>query len=490
MSEEHKILVSARNLDEPDGRRAGIFFILLAAGVVMAVLGLLALTGWGMGRHMLASFGTNLIPMAPVTAVLFLLYGLAVCRRALAPLSFLTFQISVAVGCLAGLVAFLLLVLSCFNIHNSFEHFGLNIAESVGGAHIGHMSPVTSFCFLLASMSFLASLPRSVFRRWRANLALGSAVVLLGICFIFLLPYLFGSPLLYGGTFIPPAFSTILSFTMLGMALMILDRQTRGSPAGKSITIFNFIMIFLFLATGIVAAGYIYYRHLENDYSNEVGRKLSAVAELKVGELVQWRKERLMDGSIIFKNPSFSNLARRFFEKPEDEDAQRRLLVWLDKYPMSGIYNQVRLFDAQGVCRLVRPAGKPEPCSVIVKNAADVQRSGRMFIQDFYLNDKDQRIYLALMVPVLDELDTGHPLGVLVLRIDPMSYLYPLIQRWPTSSPSAETLLLRKEGNDVLFLNDLRHRANTALTMRFPLDRTEVPAVKAALGQTGIMPGM
>ena len=432
--------------------------------------------------------------MAPATAVLFLLFGLSVCCRTLAPLSVRTFQISMTVGCFSGLVAFLVLVLSCFNIHPSFEHFGLNISESGESIRIGRMSPVTAFCFLIASASFLASLPYSVFRRWRISLALGSAGVLLGICFIFLLPYLFGSPLLYGGTFIPPAFSTILAFTMLGLALMILDRRVRGffdgSPAGNPITAFHFIMIFLFLATGIVGVGYTYYRHIENDYCNEVGRKLSTVAELKAGELVQWRKERLMDGSIIFNNQAFSILVRRFFEKPADEDAQHQLLDWLGKYPACGIYNQVRLFDAQGVCRLVLPAGQAEPSSIIVKNAAEVQRSGRVLIQDFYRNDKDQRIYLALMVPVIDESDTDHPLGVLVMRIDPMSYLYPLIQHWPMSSPTAETLLLRKEGNDVLFLNDLRHRAKTALNMHFPLDRTEVLAVKAVLGQTGIMPGV
>jgi len=40
----------------------------------------------------------------------------------------------------------------------------------------------------------------------------------------------------------------------------------------------------------------------------------------------------------------------------------------------------------------------------------------------------------------------GRPLAVLVLRSDAASYLYPLIQSWPTPSRSAETLLIRREG--------------------------------------------
>lgn len=73
--------------------------------------------------------------------------------------------------------------------------------------------------------------------------------------------------------------------------------------------------------------------------------------------------------------------------------------------------------------------------------------------------------------------------------IDPENYLYPSIERWPTLSRTAETLLVRRDGNDVLFLNELRFQKNTALSMRFPLTRTELPAVKAALGQVGIVEG-
>ena len=48
-----------------------------------------------------------------------------------------------------------------------------------------------------------------------------------------------------------------------------------------------------------------------------------------------------------------------------------------------------------------------------------------------------------------------------------------MIESWPTPSASAETLLVGKEETDVLFLNNLRHRANTALSLRYPLHRDQ-----------------
>jgi PAS domain S-box-containing protein len=64
-----------------------------------------------------------------------------------------------------------------------------------------------------------------------------------------------------------------------------------------------------------------------------------------------------------------------------------------------------------------------------------------------------------------------------------------MIQRWPTPSRTAETLLVRRDGHDALFLNELKFQTNTALKLRIPLESTNVPAVKAALGQQGIVEG-
>ena len=469
-------------------------FVLLAAGIITAALGFVALLGWVLGLPLLASFGTGRMPMAPSTAVLFLLFGAAICSRARTPLSDRAFRISRVAGGLLALVALLLFVLSSLNIHPDLEHFGANITGTVGGAGTGHMSPVSAFCFLLAVVSFLASLSRSATRRWRITLALGSAGVLLGTAYIFLLAYFFGTPLLYGGNFIPPALNTLLALSTMALALLVLASRAGGlpgrAPATGDRTAWHFFLIFVVLTVGIVTTAYIYYRSHEQAYRVEVERQLSAITDLKVGELTQWREDRLGDAAIFSKNPSFTALVRRFFAQPADADAQRQLQDWLGKYTALDDYDQVRLLDTQAVTRLSLPGGLNPASSNTVRATAEALRSGQITIQDFYRHEHNQRVYLSVQVPILDESDTNRPLGVLVLRMDPTKYLYLFIQRWPTPSKSAETLLLRREGNEVLYLNDLRHQSNAALALRLPLTRTVVPAVTVALGQTGIMPGV
>jgi len=65
-----------------------------------------------------------------------------------------------------------------------------------------------------------------------------------------------------------------------------------------------------------------------------------------------------------------------------------------------------------------------------------------------------------------------------------------LLKKWPTPSRTAETLLIRRDGNDVLFLNDLKFQKDAALNLRIPLNNRNVPAVEAALGKEGIVEGI
>ena len=125
-----------------------------------------------------------------------------------------------------------------------------------------------------------------------------------------------------------------------------------------------------------------------------------------------------------------------------------------------------------------------------MKHARDAYQSGQVALQDFYRSDFDNAVRLALLIPILDEGALHRSIGVIVLRIDPSYYLYPFIKRWPSPSRTAETLVVRREGNEVVFLNELRFQQNTALALRAPLSQVTMPAVQAALGKEGVIEGI
>ena len=250
------------------------------------------------------------------------------------------------------------------------------------------------------------------------------------------------------------------------------------------------ILIFIILTLGIVTTGYLYYRNYEKHFRTGVEQQLSSIAELKADELVDWRKERLSDAATFYKNSAFSTLVRRCFKNPQDMEAKGHLRSWIGQVQSASQYDRVFLLDARGVERMSVPDTPELVAPHLLQQAPEILRSGKVVFLDFHRDVPDGPIHLAVLVPILDGQDTSRAIALLVLRIDPEKYLYPFINRWPTPSRTAETLLVRRDGNYALFLNELRFKKNTALTLRASLvENLEMPAVQAALGHEGIVEG-
>ena len=251
-----------------------------------------------------------------------------------------------------------------------------------------------------------------------------------------------------------------------------------------------FILILVLLTLGIVAGGSYSYRNIKRNSRAEVERELNAIADLKVNELARYRQERLGDGAVFYKNVAFSALVRRHFEHPNDLEAQDQLRAWLGHIQAAFQYDRVMLLDPQYSKKMIVPDGPEQSTSFVSPTSSEGLRSGKIVFEDFYWNDVNQRIYLKILVPVLDEAHNDRVIGILALRIDPETHLYPYINRWPAPSRTAETQIIRRDGNDALYLNELKFQKNAALHLRIPLGSKDVSAVKAVLGQEGIVEGV
>jgi PAS domain S-box-containing protein len=270
--------------------------------------------------------------------------------------------------------------------------------------------------------------------------------------------------------------------TEAGAKTLALETQARRSLA-------VFLLIFVLTAAGIAAVGYLSYQNYERQFRAQVENQLSSIAELKVDELQDWRYERLADAGLLYQDSAFSEQVQRYLENPADVQAQATLQSWLDKYQAYEQYDRVFLLDADGVERISSPAA-PEPVAAhLVQEIAAVLSAGQVAFLDFHRDAADGPIYLSLLVPIYAAQD-NRPLGLVVLRIDPNASLYPYLQEWSVPSASAEILLVRREGAEVVFLNELRFQAGAALELRFPLEDTRLPAVRAVLGREGIVEGI
>jgi signal transduction histidine kinase len=246
------------------------------------------------------------------------------------------------------------------------------------------------------------------------------------------------------------------------------------------------------VAAGLVCAGAAFFSRQRAQIQLRAERELEAIADLKVRQLVNWRRERFSDAASLMHNPLNVLRVEAFLDTPLPADRGDDLRAWLETLRASNDYLDVVLVDRHCEVRLSVGEDRPQIGPYARANIAAVLRMGEPLLSDFHRAENVGIVHLDFYVPLLSPADTptGQScIGVLLFRIDPQRFLYPLIQTWPTPSTTAETLLVRRDGDHVLFLNELRHRRGTALNFRLSLKRPNLPAALAVQGIERTFPG-
>jgi PAS domain S-box-containing protein len=246
------------------------------------------------------------------------------------------------------------------------------------------------------------------------------------------------------------------------------------------------LFIFLFLVTAIAVSGYFYYQQQKKAVIRNQINQLQAIAELKCAEIEQWLAERLGDAGMIAGSPALLSELVSYASAPAPGARLESIRTWMASLRENYHYQNVLLFDASREIVLALSEEHPGIGAAGQDILEAARRRKDAVISDLHLSPVVPFPHLDIALPLRDGIRIA---GFVLLRIDPNVYLFPRIQTWPTPSPSAETLLVERQGDDVLFLNELRHRRGTAMKLRLPIRTPGLPAALAAIGKHGAILG-
>jgi PAS domain S-box-containing protein len=245
------------------------------------------------------------------------------------------------------------------------------------------------------------------------------------------------------------------------------------------------LVLCLLVVAGSGIAGYLYYAAERRSVDTEARNRLAAIADMKVQQLVVWRAERLAVSRSLQFNPLVVPALLESLNSGSDRGA---IKAWLEQLLEAYHFTGASLWDKDYHRRAWLPAGD-RGHEWERELIAQATRTRTPFLADLHRDDPTGAPYMTLVAP-LQSSSSFEPVATLLLKIDPERFLYPLIQAWPTPSGSAETLLVRREGDEAVFLNELRHQKHTALTLRIPLSRDRLAAAMAIRGFEGVASGV
>ena len=258
----------------------------------------------------------------------------------------------------------------------------------------------------------------------------------------------------------------------------------------KSDTLWYAIAI-ITLTTLVSLAGYCLIQQQKRFLLDEKQKEIATIADLKTSQLIQWRKERIAEGASIRANVMITHRMLDFINGRDKTAVRQELRLWVDNMIDLGEYSKGIIFSPAGDIIATDSKFNGTPSQHYFNLAAEATREQELILSDFHSDGNDDPHELNLVVPILHfNGATSRCVAILVLDIDPSKRLYPLIQAWPTTSSTAETLLVKREENSILFLNNLRHRSKTATPFLLPISQPNLPAARAALGQEGSFTGI
>jgi PAS domain S-box-containing protein len=251
------------------------------------------------------------------------------------------------------------------------------------------------------------------------------------------------------------------------------------------------IFVFLGLSIGILTTGSLYYKNQEAYIKIEKQQELSAIIALKIDQIISWRQERIDFASTIMDDPFLALRVKEFINKKAKTALKEQILERLTALT-SYQYQSLALIDAEGKVRLSVPSAKQELAELppyVKSMALQAVQTKKVVFSDLYRNE-EAKVMLSVLTPLLVmHRDEKVVVGTILLEIEPYQFLYPLIKSWPTPSLTGETELIRREDEEVVFLNELRHRQNIPLNLRFPLKSAQLLAATVAQGKQGIIEG-
>jgi len=433
------------------------------------------------GLHFPAALGSDYVAMSPHAAGLMLALSLALLLGRGSGWA-------LALAALAGLVSLwvvaeYLLGSRLPTLPEQWTHGG------VLRTRISLLTAAPALCLAIAS-GLVAAFPGA---RWRARQA-GAILALgpMGSCLVVLISYAAGVPLLYGGSNTPMTLPAAGMGMLLSLAVLFAAGADTwplalfGAKAGRAP-----LAGFLLLSLAILAGGTFILRGQLRTARLIVQDELAAICELKADQLADWCAVRQGDTTQVSGSSLIQGRIRQFLAGSAPAGVEPTLREWMESVRAGEGYSRVVLFDAQGRPRLMAPADQellPSPEFTALVQAG--LRLSRPTAEAMQRQTGDPEPNLSLWVPI-GLRSAGVPAeGVMLFQTDARPFLRQLTRPWPHSQPSAETLLVGRDGGEAVILSERRYPLLTVRGLHIDMaTHPKVPAVMAAQGREGVVTG-
>ncbi|HUX52975.1 MAG TPA: PAS domain S-box protein [Williamwhitmania sp.] len=250
----------------------------------------------------------------------------------------------------------------------------------------------------------------------------------------------------------------------------------------------NIAFVWILLSLLISGLAWTFFSYEKQILSAKENSELKEVATLKINQIEEWRKEKLADAQMFSKSPFFSKALNEWAITPSNLNLKKEILERLILINWNESYNDIVFTDCKGNALLSTSGAtkklEPQTVALVIKAVQQKQ----IIFTDIYKCSALNTLQLDYIAPVFNS--SNGITGTLIFIENANEQLFPLIDQHPVFSNTFETVLVKRDKDSVLFLNQLQHSGRSAMSVRVPTSQTNEVSVKAVSGNVGFYEGV
>ncbi len=211
--------------------------------------------------------------------------------------------------------------------------------------------------------------------------------------------------------------------------------------------------------------------------------QIEAISALRLRAIASWRGERLGD-ALALASPRLADSFHAWLST-QDPAERTRLEQALESVVEAFGYSSVTILDEIGAVRLAVRRERSADDEIPGDLVAEAMIGGGPRIHDLRRTTGGHRLFVSAPLAASD----GAQVGRLLLALDPSRSLDPLLEKIPGTAGAVESFLVRREGDQVLYLTPVSGDPDATLALRRPLDTSDLPAAAALRKRRGLIEG-
>ena len=236
------------------------------------------------------------------------------------------------------------------------------------------------------------------------------------------------------------------------------------------------LIIAIFTMTGIS----MNYKH----HQEETITQLQALSNLKAQQISNWLTERQRNAEFVKTSVFFAEHYRQWQQR-QDANSGQILKLRLQQLIQTWGFEAVTLIDPNGTVIWQTenaPANLPPDGLQIARLSIS---DGQIRRLNPYRDNKD-RVLLDFVIPLI-AIEASASSPVILLHINLFNWLFPNLDTLSVFSRSGETILFRQQGENILYLNQLKYARQADANLSLPLSTPKLLAAQVLRQQ--VKPG-